>query len=589
MEPIEWIASKGLVKGLRPRAWRARKALTQGMVRAAWNMAVLERAEGTLKPTLEATRQYKFPVFVRDWTYARLLEWAAEHHLYRPFIEYDRQVISFNEMNRRANRIARRLRETGLGRGSGVALMMSNHPRFLEVFFAVQKMGGYVVPVNAGLVGEGLTYILNHSEVQALVMDHETAGKVVAIQKTLEHVKQFYVSAVEAPKDYRLPEGMKDYVVLERGTADDGNNLGIHPEPSDPSLLLYTSGTTGLPKAVVTPYATQRVKGLGVLAHMSYGKGDKLYTCLPLFHANALILTIVQALWVGIPVYVSKRFSVSRFWKEVAECGATQFNTVGSMIPMLLKSPPSEYDRSHKVTRIMSAACPTDAWVPFEQRFGIDIWEGYGAVDGAGVMIMNRGDAPVGSLGKPPPTMKYRLVAEDGRDAASGQPGELWVLIGASASSKVNYFKNEKAANEKVRDGWLHTGDVMQSDAEGFLYFVGRHTDSMRRRGENVSAYEVEKAVDAYPDVLESAAFGVPSPLGEQDIMIAVVPVEGRTIHPADLLTFLQARLPKYALPTYLDIVSGLPKTGTHRVVKSDLKARGVTASTLRLDVPLAN
>jgi crotonobetaine/carnitine-CoA ligase len=320
------------------------------------------------------------------------------------------------------------------------------------------------------------------------------------------------------------------------------------------------------------------------LANVLYDKSDKLYTCLPLFHANALLLTVMQSLWVGIPLYLSKRFSASRFWKELGECGATQFNTVGGMIPILLKTPPSSADRLHKVKRIVSAACPKDAWVPFEERFGVEIWEGYGAVDGAGIAIVNMGNAPVGSLGKPPRLMKWRLVAEDGTDAPSGQPGELCVHVGNRSESRVPYWKNEKASNEKVIDGWLHTGDVMQADASGYLYFVGRNTDSMRRRGENVSAYEVEKVVDAYPDVLESAAFGVPSPVGEQDIMISVVAVEGRTIDPVQLAAFLRERLPKYAAPSYLDIVAELPKTGTHRVIKADLKKRGVSASTIRLD-----
>ena len=462
--------------------------------------------------------------------------------------------------------------------------MLSNHPRFLDAFFAIQKIGAYAVPVNTALVSDGLAYILEHSEVRAVVCDHDTAPRVLQVRPSIPRIEHVWINADEAPPGYDLPAGGRSFTEIEAGTVADGEDLGTRPDPDAPSLLLYTSGTTGLPKAVVSLYGNQRVKSIGLLANLLYRKHDKLYTCLPLCHANALMLTVMQALWVGIPVHLAKRFSASRFWRELAECGATQFNTVGSMIPILLKTSPSEHDRAHKVRRVVSAACPKDAWVPFEKRFGVELWEGYGAVDGGGVTIFNAGTAPIGSLGRPARPVKWKLVEAGGAEAQAGRPGELWVYVGTKRESSVPYWKNDKATNEKVVDGWLRTGDVMLADAKGFLYFVGRNTDSMRRRGENVSAYEVEKIVDAHPDVLESAAFGVPSPLGEQDIMIAVVPVAGKAIDPRELVEFLRARLPKYAVPSYLEIVGELPKTGTHRVIKQELKARGVTGSTLRLE-----
>ncbi|HMJ10693.1 MAG TPA: AMP-binding protein, partial [Polyangiaceae bacterium] len=523
-------------------------------------------------------------VFAKDWTFAELLEWAARQYRFAPCLEYGSETHSFNDMNNRANRVARQLRAAKLGDGAGIAIMMTNHPRFLDGFFAVQKLGGYAVPVNVALVGEGLTYILNHSEARAILCDHETAAQIALVREQLPNVTHIWVNTAEAPAHYALPPGMRSFAELERGTVADCENLGGKPAPDAPSLLLYTSGTTGLPKAVVSLYGNQRVKSIGLLANLLYVASDKLYTCLPLFHANALMLTVMQALWVGIPVHLAKRFSASRFWRDVGACGATQFNAVGGMIPILLKTLPSPADRAHRVHRVISAACPRDAWQPFEERFGVKIWEGYGAVDGAGLTIFNHGSAPVGSLGKLPRLSRWRLIDEQGKDVASGAAGELVYYVGSKRESKVPYWKNEKASNEKVRDGWLYTGDIMQADSKGFLYFVGRNTDSMRRRGENVSAYEVEKIVDAHPDVLESAAFGVPSPVGEQDVMISVVPVDGRAIAPRALLEFLQERLPKYAVPSYLDIVDELPKTGTHRVIKSELKKRGVTANTIYLE-----
>lgn len=568
----------------RTKKFRARRKILAGVGRALWNIGRVERQEGTLSGTLRLMRRTKGPAFAHDWTFSELLEWAADRYRGKTFLEYGSDSYTFDEMNQRANRVARQLQKAGVGDGTGVALMLSNHPRFLDAFFAVQKLGGYAVPVNIALVGEGLAYILDHSEASAVVCDHATAPKVAEVLPKLKRVEHVWVNAAEAPGDFTLPEGMHLFAELERGTTADGDNLGVPAKDDGPSLLLYTSGTTGLPKAVVSMYRQQRVKPIGLLANLVYEKTDKLYTCLPLYHANALLLTVMQALWVGIPLYLSKRFSASRFWKELAQCGATQLNTIGGMIPILLKTPPSPYDRAHRVKRVVSAACPKDAWETFEQRFGVEIWEAYGAVDGAGVTIMNMGTAPIGSIGKVNKGVRWRLVGKDGQDVPTGEPGELWVYVGDKSESKVPYWKNEKASNEKVVDGWLHTGDLMQTDERGYLYFVGRNTDSMRRRGENVSAFEVEKVVDGYPDVLESAAFGVPSPLGEQDIMVSVVPVDGRTIVPKELLAYMRQNLPKYAVPSYLDIVDELPKTGTHRVIKHELKKRGVTATTIRLD-----
>jgi crotonobetaine/carnitine-CoA ligase len=566
------------------RAARMRRELLAGALRAGWTLGRVERAEGTLRETVRRCRATKGPDFARDWTFGELYEWAARRHGFRTFLEYGRDSYSFNDMNRRANRVARRMRAAGIGPGSGVALMLSNHPRFLDAFFAVQKLGAYAVPVNTALVGDGLSYVLDHSEVRAVVCDHETAPQVADARRRIARITDVWVNTAEAPAGFEMPSGTRSFSDLERGATQDGEDLGLVVRPESPSLLLYTSGTTGMPKAVVSQYGQQRVKAVGLLANLLYGRDDKLYTCLPLFHANALLLTVMQALWVGIPLCLSKRFSASQFWAELARCGATQFNTVGGMIPMLLKMPPSEHDRAHRVKRVLSAACPKDAWEAFERRFGVAIWEAYGAVDGAGVTIFNAGDGPVGSIGKPPRLNRHRLVDDQGHDVAPGEAGELWVFVGDRPESKVTYWKNDVASDEKVVDGWLRTGDLMQADPRGYLYFVGRNTDSMRRRGENVSAYEVEKVVDTYPDVLESAAFGVPSPVGEQDIMIAVVPVEGRDVDHAALARYLGKSLPRYARPSYLDVVAELPKTGTHRVMKASLKERGVTAGTIRLD-----
>ena len=217
-------------------------------------------------------------------------------------------------------------------------------------------------------------------------------------------------------------------------------------------------------------------------------------------------------------------------------------------------------------------------WEGFERRFGVKIYEGYGAVDGGGVLIVNFETAPVGSMGKPLGA-KIRVIDGDGNDVPPHTPGQLICYVGERKGS-VEYYKNEEATSDKMRDGWLYTGDLVYRDEKGYVYFVGRNTESMRVKGENVSAYEVEQAVLKHPDVLECAVYAVPSELAEDEIMVTLVPVDGKSIDPASMPGFLSGELAKFAVPRYYRVIDALPKTETHRVIKKEVEKLGVTPDT---------
>jgi crotonobetaine/carnitine-CoA ligase len=253
--------------------------------------------------------------------------------------------------------------------------------------------------------------------------------------------------------------------------------------------------------------------------------------------------------------------------------GVTTFNGLGAMIPILMKQPERENDRDNQVRFVFSAACPASVWAEFEERFGLLIVEGYAAVDGGGFMVINMGNAPKGSFGKP--TSPVRIVDDDGADVPVGQPGELLFEVDDAKRRKVEYYKNEEASDAKIRDGWLYTGDLVNIDADGNLYFVDRKSDSLRRRGENISSWEVEREINAHPAVLESAVFGVPSELGEDDVMAVVVLKEGRELAAPELIAHCQKRMAHFMVPRYVEFREALPKTETHRVQKGVLKREG--------------
>ena len=507
-------------------------------------------------------------------TLAALLEAQAEALGDKPFLYFEDRVISFAELNRHTNRAANGLARLGVKAGVGVSIMMPNSPEWLFVYFATQKLGAYAVPVNVSLRGEGLRHIVDHSDSSILVCHPDYAEVIQAILDSLSKLKQIVVNTAEAPEGWAVPEGWQTLAeVLEASDA----NPGVEIDQEAIAALMYTSGTTGAPKGVTNRYKSMNIAGIRMFGAV-LKPDDVLYSCLPLFHANALFLTTVRALVMGLPMALSRRFSASRFWDEIRRYGATTFNALGAMIPILMKQPERPDDADNPVRLVLSGACPVSVWAAFEQRFALHLLEGYAAVDGGGFAIFNFGNSPKGSFGKP--TSPIRIVDDAGKEVAAGEPGELLFEVDDANRRRVEYYKNEEASNAKIRDGWFHTGDLVYADEEGHLYFVDRKTDSLRRRGENISSWEVEREIDRHPAVLESAVFGVPSDLGEDEVMATVVLKEGETLAPEDLIRHCEQRMAGFMVPRYLEFRDALPKTGTQRIQKSVLKQEGVGPDT---------
>jgi carnitine-CoA ligase len=533
----------------------------------------------TLFGTLKKSLKKKNLKFSQAETLCGLLEKQAKVYPQKPFIYFEDQTISFGEADDLTNSVGNYLSAIGFSQGDGLGIMMGNCPEFIYTYYATQRMGMYMVPINTALRGDGLEYIINHSDIKILIIDAEQLPHIEAIKGGLKNIESIYVRGTSSGGQ-ALPSEFQNIDIFFSSSKAPSPSWKVKPD--DISTIMYTSGTTGRPKGVVFDYSNTWLRRMGLFAHLIFNKDDVIYTCLPLFHANALFLTFSASLWLGIPVVLAKKFSASKFWDEVNEHGATTFSSIGAMIPILLKSPKKADDSANSIRLVLSAACPAHSWEEFEDRFGLKIWEGYSAVDGGSRFIFNLGNAPVGSIGRPM-GVKYKLLKEDGSEAGARENGELVFCVDGEKKA-VHYFKNEKATSEKVRDGLLYSGDILYKDEKGYLYFVGRKTESMRRRGENVSAFEIENTILKHPDILECAAFGVPSQLAEEDIMCVVVPVGGQKIEPENLKQWLGEKLASFAIPRYIRVMNELPKTATHRVIKGKLKDQGVTLDTIDLE-----
>lgn len=533
-----------------------------------------ERRRGTLKANFRSLRKTK--EIVEDMSWAELSEEKARMHPERVFLLFEDKEFTFRQMDENANRVANFLLSLGAGNGKGVAIIMGNCPQYLDIFIGSQKIGMYSVPTNTSLRGDSLLYILNHSDAEFIVIDEEFLDIYNKIASRIEKIKTIIVNRTLASDMLPLPQGM-----LSLANAYDQSSKKSEGKYSkeDICFILYTSGTTGMPKGVMYRYGKTQVKLLSIVADTLYRESDVLYTCLPLFHGNALALCVTQGMQRGAKVALAKKFSASKFWDDIRTYNVTAFNTLGVMIPILMKQPPKENDRNNRVRFTFSAACPVDEWEKFEKRFGIKIYEAYGAVDGGGKSIMNIGNAPVGSIGKPSPGVGYRLVDKDGNDVPDGTPGEL-ILESRGEKKSVEYFKNEKASNDKLRNGWIYTGDLVKRDNKGYLYFVGRNAEFMRIKGENVSAYEVEHTIQKHSSVLEAAVYAVPSDLAEDEIMACVCLVDGHTLKEVDLIESLKEDLAKFAVPRFVKIVPEFLKTETQRIIKKELEKNGIVPGT---------
>jgi carnitine-CoA ligase len=469
------------------------------------------------------------------------------------------------------------LSRSGVGPGDRVALMLSNRIEFLDAFFALARLGAVSVPLNTSLRGPILEHMVRDSAPLVIVTEAQYLPVMAdAVDKTGSTARVFLVDAAAA-------ETAIDVIDYEKALASATPAPMADVSKYDDACILYTSGTTGPSKGVLHTHNSIIAFGESTNWMFDYGPTDVAHNCLPLFHANALCVSLLPAIRVGATVAFGKRFSASGYWNEIREQGATVISILGAMVPILWGAAPSDQDSNNSVRVALSVPTPSaEIYDEFEKRFGLRLVSQYGMTDTSSII----GTPPwlqarPGYAGVANPNFECAIVDENDEPVPDGVPGELIVRPRKPHLIMSCYWNNPAATMETWRNLWFHSGDVLVRESDGWYKFIDRQKDAMRRFGENISSFEVETVIAMHPAVAEVSVYAVAAELSEDEVMAAIVLAPGAATDLSDIGAFCDQHLPYFASPRYLLVVSALPKTQNEKVRKDELRRVGVTPATV--------
>lgn len=498
-----------------------------------------------------------------------------------PYLDFEGAGFSAAEMAGAADAFAGALVGAGIGHGDRVATLLENCPEQVVSLFGATRIGAVQVPINTAYRGEFLRHVLVDSGARVLVVQGDFLDRVATLE--LETVPD--LEAVIVVGDHGGIE-------VERATTnwDDAMAAGagvplpeVAVRPSDLACFIYTAGTTGPSKGCMLPH--RYVVALGEQIARAWGRtaDDVVLTPLPLFHFNAISVCVVGTLLVGGRASIARKFSVSRFWPEVARTGATMLSMLGSLAILIAGAEDHPDQVGHRLRLCAAAPMPPDTDRIWRERFGCATFSGgYGLTEASLISMLPAGEVnKPGAAGKPNThEFEVRIVDEADEPVPVGETGEIVCRPTGADLMFAGYWQRPEATVEVLRNLWFHTGDLGRLDEDGFLYFVDRKKDYLRRRGENISSFEMERTVIAHPDVADVAVHAVPSDQGEDDVKVTAVLADGATVTEEELCRWCAERVPYFAIPRYVEFRTDLPRNPVGRVLKYELRDDGVTDRT---------
>ncbi|MFD2237966.1 AMP-binding protein [Aureimonas populi] len=452
----------------------------------------------------------------------------------------------------RSEALARGLAARGVGKGGRVACMMDTHSDHLCLILAIARLGAIWVPVGTRLLPTNLTYIFNESDVSLVVAESRFVDTIAAARPEMPMVLR------------NEADGLSSLL-------GDGALPSVEVRPCDILMISFTSGTTGRPKSVPVTHAMMRFAAEAAALAAKADPGEVLYVWEPFNHiggAQMIILPLIRQ----VTLALTPRFSASRFWDEVRACQATRIHHLGGILQMLLKQPPSDRDRDHSVAVAWGGGCTSEVWTAFSRRFGTQMVECYGMTEASSLTTINDEGLP-GFVGRAMPWFDVQIISSDGSRCPPGVRGEIVVKpIGKGASALFSgYLNSPEATRECLRDGRLHTGDLGEMDGAGRVKFHGRMKETIRVRGENVSAWEVEHVIEQHEAIAACAVIPVKAEIGEADIKLFVQVASDRELTGTEIFDWVRERLAPHQLPRHITFVSAFERTPSQRIMKHKL------------------
>ena len=509
------------------------------------------------------------------------LERAVAKHPDRVLLDFSGEFHTYGEVDRQSTRLAHSFAALGVQAGQTVVTMLDNNVDAVLCWFAINKLCAVSVPINTALKGEFLRHQIADAGAALVVCEANYVERIAAVSDGLPDVKQVLTRG--EPGNGQC--GTLPLAPLSEHQGHDDSAIERKPNPWELACLIYTSGTTGPSKGCMISYNYMCNLARLQLRAGPANENDVTITPLPLFHMNAMCVGVLASILVGARVVFVPRFSVSNFWPEVERSGATIASILGSMGAMLANAPDTEAGQRCKgqIHTVRGNPFTEEVKAIWRDRFGAKQvgGNGYGLTEAAVITSLAGGEyAAPGSSGTRIPDFDVRIVDDLDREVPTGTSGEIVVRPLRPDIMFMGYWRRPEDTLKIMRNLWLHTGDIGKFDEQGFFYFVDRKKDYLRRRGENISSFEMEAAFARHPALAEVAVHAVPSDKGEDDVKVTAMLRPDTTLSPEDLFRWAIDAVPYYALPRYIEFRDSLPKNPQGRVLKYELRHQGCTPTT---------